>query len=72
MCLFRRCSKYERNSELVSNRCFSLIVVNVSSLLFYLDFSKSIAVNKDFSQHLFGAKDVRISETKHDRNNRIT
>ena len=72
MCLFRRCSKYERNYELVSNQCFSLILVNVSSLLFYLDCSKSIAVNKDFSQHLVGAKDVRISETKHDRSNRIT
>ena len=50
MCLFRRCSKYERNYELVSNLCFSLTVVNVSSLLFYLGYTDSnFALYKAYS-----------------------
>ena len=42
-----------------------------NTYLIYFTFIKSVAIDKDLSQPL-RTKDVRISETKHDRSNPIT
>ena len=43
-----------------------------NTYLIYFTFIKSVAVNKDLSQHLVRAKGVRISVTKDDRSKSTT